>query len=351
VPLLTEFGDNLQASSLRLAGYAQDEWGFAPQWAVHAGLRWEGITTRGDAGDGQHPENRSSVWTPLVHLLWKREAPSTNGRRDEPRDQVRLSLTRSYRSPAVSQLIARPSINGRYPPAGPNEPTSPDSAGNPELRPELAGGIDLAFERYLSGGGLLSMNLFHRGISDLIRNVTTLEDVSWSPVPRWVSRPQNIGSATTQGIEMEAKYRLDQLVTGAPPIELRHNLSLYRSSVQGIPGPDNRLDSQAPASANVGADYRLRGTPFTLGGNVNWVPGYRTQVAVDRVTLVSTKVVWDAFGLWTIDPALALRLTLSNLAPRDYESSNEFTTATTRETARSTSPSYTNVQLRLELKL
>ena len=343
VALLTDFGDNLQASSLRLAAYAQDEWNLTPQWAVHAGLRWEGITTRGDAGDGTRPQNRSNVWTPLVHLLWKPDP--------KVRDQVRLSLTRSYRAPSVSQLIARPSINGRFPPAVANEPTSPDSAGNPTLKPELAGGLDLAFERYLEGGGLLSANLFYRRISNLMRNVTALETVSWSPLPRWVSRPQNIGNAATQGLELEAKYRLDQLIADAPRIEMRHNLSLYRSHVQGIPGPDNRLDSQAPASANFGADYRLRGTPLTLGGNLNWVPGYHAQGAADRSSTVSRKTVFDAFGLWTFSPEAGLRLLASNLAPRSYESSTEFTTATARETARSWGPSHANWQLRLELKL
>ncbi len=343
LPLLADFGDNLQAGSTRLALYAQDEWALNPNWALHAGLRWEGIRTEGDLGDGTRPVNISRVATPLLHLLWKPDP--------KKRDQVRLSLTRSYRSPQVGQLIARPSINSRYPVAGPNEPTSPDSAGNPGLQPELASGIDLAFERYLEGGGVLSANLFVRRISDLMRNVTRLETVSWSPVQRWVSRPQNIGDATTVGIELEAKYRLDQLLADAPRVELKHNLSLYKSRVEGIPGPDNRLDSQAPATANLGADYRLRGTPLTLGGNLNWVPGYRSQTAVDRASRVGSKLVADVFGLWTFSPSVGLRLLANNLAPRDYESSTEFVGATQRETSRSGGPSYTNWQLRLELKL
>ncbi|CAD5373248.1 TonB-dependent receptor [Rubrivivax sp. A210] len=342
--LLTDFGSNLQASSLRLAAWAQDEWSLTPQWALHAGLRWEGITTRGDAGDGRRPRNESSVWTPLVHLLWKPDP--------KVRDQVRLSLTRSYRAPAVSQLIARPVINNRDPVNTLNKPGNPDSAGNPTLRPELARGIDLAFERYLEGGGLISANLFYREIKDLMRSVTELETVSWSPQSqRYVARPQNIGKASTTGIELEAKYRLDQLVAAAPRIELRHNLSLYRSRVQGIPGPDNRLDSQAPASANLGADYRLRGAPFTLGANVNWTPGYRTQQASDRATWASIKTIWDAFVLWTVNPETGLRLLANNLAPRDYASSTEFVTATTRDSSRTLNPSYANWQLRLELKL
>ncbi|MFO1292285.1 MAG: TonB-dependent receptor [Rubrivivax sp.] len=350
LPQLLDFGDTFEASTLRLAGYLQDEWHLDAHWAFHAGLRWEGITTRGDAGGGVRPVNRSSVWTPLVHLLWKPDP--------KQRDQVRLSLTRSYRAPPTWALIARPSINNRFPAdQGSNQPNSPDSAGNPGLRPELATGLDLAFERYLEGGGILTANLFHRNIRNLMRSVITLETVSWSAFPRWLSRQQNIGDAVTQGIELEAKYRLDQLVAGATPVELRHNLALYRSRVEGVRGPDNRLDQQAKASANLGADYRLRGWPLTLGGNFNWVPGYRTQTADDRAVTVSGKRVVDVFALWTIGPEVALRLLANNLGAYGYASSTDFDYADPasgvplRETSRSWGPSYTNWQLRLELKL
>ena len=351
--LLAGFGDNLAASSLRLAAYAQDEWAINPHWAAHAGLRWEGINTRGDSGDTssaqERPSNRSSVWTPLLHAVWK---PDPKGR-----DQVRFSLTRSYRSPALGTLIARPSINRDYDPLlGSNTPTSPDSAGNPRLKPELATGIDIAVERYLDAGGVLSANLFHRNISNLMRGVVTKEQVSWSTFDRYVRRTQNIGDATTSGLELEAKFRLDQLVSGATPIELRSNLSVYTSKVQAVPGPDNRLDQQAKASANFGGDYRLRSLPLTLGANLNWVPGTTTRDDINLTNTVTTKQVWDAYALWTFNPATGLRLLGSNLHPRDYANTSVSDNivasgATERTTLRGNGPSYINWQLRLELKL
>lgn len=343
LPLLTDFGDDLQANSTRLAAYAQDEWNLNANWAAHAGLRWEGIQTKGDAGDGQRPNNRSSVWTPLLHAVWKPDPKS--------RDQVRLSLTRSYRAPQLASLIARPSLSSKFAPGVANDPTSPDRAGNPELKPELATGLDLAFERYLSGGGLLSANLFYRRIHDLMRTVPALETVSWSPVQRWVARPQNIGDAQTEGLELEAKFALDQAIEGAPRIEMRGNLALYQSRVLTVPGPDNRLDQQAKATGNVGADYRFRGTPLTLGGNFNWVPGYATQLEVNQRATVSSKRQFDAFALWTFSPAVALRLLASNWPAADYVASSAIDAAAVRETATSVSNTYTNWQLRLELKL
>jgi iron complex outermembrane receptor protein len=349
--LLTDYGSNLQAQALRTAAYVQDEWAINPGWSTQAGLRWEGIQTRGDNGDSStepRPSNRSSVWTPLFHAVWKPDP--------KKRDQVRLSLTRSYRPPALGTLIARPTINRDYDPAsGSNIATSPDTAGNPALKPELASGVDLAFERYLEGGGVLSANLFHREISNLMRGVTTLESVSWSSFQRYVRRQQNIGDATTSGLEMDAKFRLDQVISGAPGVELRGNLSLYRSAVKSVPGPDNRLDQQAKATGNVGGDYRLRSLPLTLGGNINWVPGYSTKTDVGQFSAVTTKRVWDAYALWTISPAAALRLLGNNLLPRDYTNTTISETQTLpaqeRTTVASTGPSYINWALRLELKL
>jgi len=52
-----------------------------------------------------------------------------------------------------------------------------------------------------------------------------------------VRRMQNIGDASTSGLELEAKFRLDQLIDGATAVELRSNLSLYRSRVASVPGP------------------------------------------------------------------------------------------------------------------
>jgi iron complex outermembrane receptor protein len=167
---------------------------------------------------------------------------------------------------------------------------------------------------------------------------------------------QNIGDATTTGLELEAKFRLDQLIEGATPLELRSNLAVYTSKVKAIPGPDNRLDQQAKATGNIGADYRLRGLPLTLGGNVNWVPGYTTRADVDQRVTVSTKQIWDVFALWTFNPAFGVRVLGSNLLARDYTNTTATdalvaANATERTTARSKGPSYVNWQVRLEMKL
>ncbi len=348
-PLQADLSGNFSASSTRLAAFAQDEWTLTPQWAAHAGLRWEGITTR-SSGDANNPatNNTSSVWTPLAHAVW-RPTP-------ESRDQVRFSLTRSYRSPTLQNLIARPSINTRYPAPGPNTPTQADRAGNPNLRPELASGLDVAYEHYLGAGGLVSANVFHRSITNFMRSVTSLETVTWSPgQPRYVARMQNVGDAITQGIELEAKFRLSEVMSevmpDAPKLDLRTNLSFFRSRVQGVAGPDNRLDQQPDYTANLGLDYRLPGLPLTLGGNLNWTPAYNTRISDEQLAFQGRKAQFDAYALWVFNPSAQLRLTASNIGPRDYVTASSIDVANVRETSTNTAPTYLNFQVKLEFKL
>jgi outer membrane receptor for ferrienterochelin and colicins len=119
----------------------------------------------------------------------------------------------------------------------PNTEFFADSAGNPDLRPELATGIDLAVERYLEGGGVISANLFHRRISNLIRGRTELEAVPWSSFERWVRRSRNIGDASTTGLELDTKFRLDQLVADAPRVETARQRGATRARWMAFPAP------------------------------------------------------------------------------------------------------------------
>ena len=210
----------------------------------------------------------------------------------------------------------------------------------------------MAIERYLSEGGVLSANVFMRRISDYIRSVTSEEQAPWNDGgARYVSRPQNVGRASTAGVELEAKFRLDQMITNAPRTEIRANLSLFRSRVDQVPGPDNRLDQQPKGTANFGADHRFRGTPLTLGASLNYTPGYRTQVSEQQSVTLPTKRQLDMFALWVFSPTAQLRMNFSNLAPQDYTTGNLFDADTLRERTITTAKTDLNVRIGLELKL
>jgi outer membrane receptor for ferrienterochelin and colicins len=336
---VSEDGGDLSARTFRWAAYAQDEFKINPNWSAHGGLRYESILTEGSNEQG-FKSNSSAVWTPLLHALWKPDP--------EKRDQVRMSLTRSYKTPTLYNLVAR-----AQPSRETNSPTRPDRVGNSDLRPELASGIDVAFERYLASGGVLSANVFRRNITDLIRYTTVQQtSPSWAPgQTRWVSTPLNVGDAVTQGLELEAKFRLDQAWDGALPVDLRSNISFFHSRVKQVPGPDNRLDQQPSMTANLGGDYRVRSIPLTLGGNLNWNPDYDTRRSEQQWAYQGTKRVLDVYGLWRFSAANAVRLTVSNLTPRDYVTGTTYVGNSVSEVARTTSPNWRMVQLRLEMKI
>ena len=317
---------------MRYALYTQDEWQLTPQWSSHLGVRHEGLTIEGKTSAGD-VTNRNNVFTPLLHAMWRPNPDS--------RDQVRMSLTRSFKTPTMPTLLARRSFT-----RDDNSATNPDVSGNPNLKPEIATGVDVAVERYLPQGGVLSASVFHRRVQNLIRNVITQE-----PTGRWLSSPQNISEAITEGVELEAKFRMSQWIADAPQIDLRNNVSFYRSRVLSIMGPDNRLDQQPSMTANLGADYRLKSAPLTIGGNVNYNPGYSTRLSAQQLTTVSQKRVMDVYGLWRLDSSTAWRLTLSNLDPRNYNTGSLYSSSTVLENSRTQNHSWTNVQILFEKKL
>lgn len=346
-PTLTNFGETITATVQRVALYGQDEWAWSKTFSFYAGARWEAIQTTGDSTAGQ-VSNRSAVFTPLAHLVWKLP--------DAPRDQVRASLTRSYRAPTTPQLIARPMIARNYPDLDqPNQPTDPDRAGNPALKPELAWGLELGFEHYLDAGGIFSANVYLRRIDDLIRTVRSLETVSWASVPRWVARPQNLGQADAAGLELEAKARVSDLWAGAAPalqaVSLRANLSLMWSQVSAVMGPDNRLEGQPPWTANLGADWPLKSLPLTLGASVNHTPAFQVQQIDSQSARQGSKTVVDASALWRFSPAASARLTLSNAGAQRYDTGTTTTLADgSSEASDRSARTYTTVNLRGEFR-
>lgn len=309
-------GQPFAARITRQALFIQDEWEINKQWSSYLGLRGERIETQSQ-GTGAMLTNTSSVITPMWHVNYKLTPTG--------RDLVRASVSRSYKAPTPSQLLSRPSISSLFPDTRTsNTELSPDRLGNPNLTPELATGLDVAFEKYLPAGGLISVAVFHRSVNDLVRNVTSLQAVSWAQSPRWVSQPVNFSKAQTSGLELEVKGRAAELLPAVfdakTPLNLRSSLSFYRSRVAALAGPNNRLDGQQPWSGTAGFDYRFADKPLTVGGSLAFTPGYLTQqAALQSLELTRTRSL-DLFAQWVFSRSLSLRVSANNLAPMDSSS-------------------------------
>ena len=317
VPQTTEYeGQPFSARIARQALYLQDEWEIDKQWSTYLGVRGERIETTSE-GVGTGISNVSSVVTPMWHLNYKLTP--------EGKDMIRGSITRSYKAPNLGQIVARPAINGMFlDTSKTNTELSPDRLGNSGLLPELATGLDIAYEKYLSGGSMISVGVFYREINNLIRNVTTLQTVDYSPVQRWVSQPKNFSKAQTSGVELEIKGRAGELLPALfdakSALNLRGALSYYQSSVEALPGPNNRLDGQQPWTGSLGFDYRFSSLPLQIGGNMNYTPGYSTQQSTTQSAYQSRTRGIDMFAQMMFSKTMSGRISANNLMPLDTQS-------------------------------
>ncbi|MCX7261978.1 MAG: TonB-dependent receptor [Burkholderiales bacterium] len=306
--LLPSFeGQPFEAQVRRQAFYIQDEWEISPQWQLYLGLRNERIISE-SATTASPVRNESSVLSPLAHVTYKFNPKS--------RDMIRASLTRSYKAPGLNTLLARPQINGAFTNTNlTNTPLAPDRMGNPALTPELATGLDIAYENYLSNDGIFSVGIFHRNLTNVVRNVTELRTVSWANAPRWISQPQNFSDAVTSGLEFELRGRASDLMPTllgtAKALNIRTSLSIYNSSIAALNGPNNRLDGQQPWSANFGFDQRIAGLPLSVGGNLSYTPGYETRQTVDQLVKRSSARSIDLFAMMFLSPTMSFRAAAS----------------------------------------
>ena len=344
-PQLADFeGQPFSARIARQALFIQDEWEISPQWSTYLGLRSERIDTRSE-GLAEAVRNLSRVTTPLWHLTYKLDPKA--------RDLIRASLTRSYKAPELSTLLARPQLSGLFvDTTRPNAEASPDRRGNPGLKPELATGLDLAYERYLAGGAMFSIGGFHRSLNNLVRNVTSLQTVPWASVPRYVSTPVNFSKARTTGLELEIKGRAGELLPSVfdtkMALNLRASLNYYRSRVDAVQGPNNRLDSQQPWSGNLGFDYRFGTLPLSIGSSLAYTPGYLTRQTNVQQLEQSRARSLDAFALWNFSRSVSLRVAANNIAPLDSTTRSSFSSGDATRTEREGRSFYS---ANLEMKL
>lgn len=283
--------ERFDARITRLALYGQDEWQLAPQWSMYLGARWEGIRIR-VSGDGiEEVRNTSSVFSPILQALWKN--PRRKG------DQVRLALTRTYKAPGLRNLTPRRETWEN------NSATEADPQGNPDLKPELAWGIDAAYEHHWADKAMVSLAASVRRISDYTSNRVRFDGY------RWIYTPVNAGRAENRSLELDTKFPLRTLFGDAPAIDVRAGVSRHWARVDEVPGPDNRFERQSPLSANLGLDWRAGA--LSAGGSASYVRNGRVQVTANRTYYADARTDLEAYVAYRLAAQRQVRLSLSNL--------------------------------------
>lgn len=319
------------ATISRLALYAQDEWSFGAGLSLYLGIRWEGMETSSEGNEFAPIHNRSSIFFPVLQSVWK-----IPGRKS---DQIRFAVTRTYNPPEVGKLIPR-----RYTSLN-NTGVYPDREGNPNLRPEVAMGLDTAYEHYWADNAMISISAYAREIDDYIR-----EDVSLVG-KRWLATNINAGNARTRGLEFETRFPLKALFAIAPAIDLSANLTRNWSSVDRVSGPYNRLANQTRLSGTLGADYRFPGGAGSAGSSFRYKSGGMVRVADNETQHSSVRRELDLYLVRKLSPKAQLRVTLLNLLRQPTWIDYGYTDASGSLNLVEARPTYATVRANLEWQL
>ena len=292
--------ESFRANLSRLALYGQDEWTLGEALSAYAGVRWEGVRTRASGNVFDTATIRSSVWSPLAQVLWK--LPGSKGEEGKA-SQLRLALSRTYKAPDLGNLLPRRQTYEN------NSPTEADFQGNPNLRPELAWGLDAAWEHYWAKEAMVSLSTSVRRIGNYTSNRVYFDGY------RWIMTPVNEARAQSRSLELETRFPLKAVIEGAPALDLRASVSRNWSRVDSIPGPDNRMERQVPLSAQLALDYR-RGA-WSMGGSFAFKDSVRARVAPDRWAYAWARRDLDAYVVWKAGPKLQWRAALANILGED----------------------------------
>ncbi|HEY0845125.1 MAG TPA: TonB-dependent receptor, partial [Noviherbaspirillum sp.] len=207
--------------------FAQDEWKFATDWALTAGVRRDQYS---DSGNTTNPR-AALVWDAALDVTAK------------------LMYGRAFRAPAFAELYG---IN------------NPVSEGNPALNPETISTWETAVSWQARRDVEVNLNVFHYSMHDIIRLVP-------KAVPGTGSVYQNRGDQSGKGMELEVVWDASRA------LRLSGHYA-YQRSIDRSTGSDA---GYAPRTHAYGrADWRFR-SGWMLSGQVNHVAD-RKRVAGDN---------------------------------------------------------------------
>lgn len=321
-----------QARINKFAAYIQDEWRINKTWSAYLGLRWERVTSSSKellAADGFDFNHVATMASPILQAVWKQTEQT----------QWRLAMNRSFKLPSVANLVPR-----RFRVDNNNTPLNADFQGNPQLRPERAWGLELAYEHYFGSTSLISANLYRRQIDDII-----MEQLGQSG-GSWLNVLSNHGRASVMGLEIEVKTKLAELSSRFPDMELRATLNRNWSRMDNVPGPDNHLSQQVPLLISTGADYQLA-PRLRIGGDYHFQASNTTRESEYMRVHRNPKRHLDLYLAWKQHPQSQLRMSISNVLQQDSVDSDTYTTPTARWSDNSRQQSARTWRLAWELKL
>jgi iron complex outermembrane receptor protein len=251
--------------------YAQDEWNFAKDWALTAGVRHDRYSDFG------------GTTNPRLALVWDATLDLT----------AKLLYGRAFRAPAFAEQYTINVV----------------ANGNSNLKPETNQTLEAAFSWQARQDTLVNLSLFHYEMQDIIRTVP-------NPAPVPGSTYNNTGNQHGDGMELEAVWDASRTV------RVTGNYS-YQKSIDEASNQDAGYAPHHHLYAR--ADWRFAG-PWLVSSQVNWVadrkraagdkrpdvPDYTTLDLTVRSNLGKSKNQWEysasmrnLFNATVLEPSLA----------------------------------------------
>lgn len=319
-------------SSLRsgqAALFAQREWEVSEQWSHYIGARWEGFRSEISNAVDQPANQSQSIASPILQTRWKPYK--------EAQDQFRLAIARTFKNPEQQQLLANsPSNLGQ-------DLQRPELVSNPNLRPEVAWGLDTSFEHFGENELNYSFSHYLKSVKNLIRDRIFFEN------NRWQQQSINSGDVISHGVLLDTSLPLAMMLKDAPKIYAKANMSRNWSHVNNIPGPNNRFAEQAKFNANLSVEYKVNDA-WNWVANYGIVSGGPLRVAADRINLEQVRRSTSLTANWTIDKNTNLRFAVSNLLKQAYITQTRIWTPTTNYYSRRESRGGLFASARLSLR-
>lgn len=204
--------------------YLQDEWRMAKDWTLTSGLRHDQTSDFG-----------TSV-NPRLALIWDATYNVT----------TKLLYGSAYRAPSFVELYSQ---------------NNPVVEGNPDLKAEKIRTLEAAITWQPDGRWLLSGNVFHYEMRNLIRQIDR--------------RYQNIGRQNGNGLEIEASYRASSQWLLSGNYSLQRSVDLA-SDHDAANAPQHQIYARA--------DWRLSPT-WSAHAQLNWVSERPREAEDDRAPL------------------------------------------------------------------
>lgn len=235
--------------------FIQDEWQFANDWSLTAGVRYD------------HYSDFGSTINPRAALVWNTSYNLT----------TKLLFGRAFRAPSFAEQF---NIN------------NPIAVGNDNLDPETINTYELAFDYVHSNEFRAGLNLFYYEMEDIIR---------FTPVA------MNTGDQTGYGLEWEVEWDVTDSLT------LRGNYAFQDSEDE-----DTNSDvPNAPGQQfYLRADYQLLQN-WRLNTQLNWVLD-RERAAGDTRSSVDDYTTLDlSLRGRDVLPGIEVALTINNLTDEE----------------------------------